>query len=70
MAKKRPSISGILVCSITGEEFEYRGYGRPPKYSPAARDEIVRQQREKARARAKAKRHAAKSEKSVQHAHV
>lgn len=45
MAKKAKSDGPrMLICEETGVSFEYRGYGRPPKFSPD-----VRESREKAR---------------------
>jgi hypothetical protein len=46
MAKRnRPSGPRKLICERTGTEFDWCGYGRPPKYCPAARKEVDRERR-------------------------
>ena len=48
MSKSKKRVPAMLICERTGVEFEYRGFGRPPKYCPAARKEVERQRRQKA----------------------
>lgn len=33
----KPATARILKCAITGREFAYLGYGRPPKYAPGVK---------------------------------
>lgn len=56
MSKSKKRVPAVLVCERTGVEFEYRGFGRPPKYSPAARKEIERERRSAAYAAKQAKK--------------
>lgn len=46
MSKKEKP--GKLVCAITGETFDYVGFGRPPKYSPAGAKIAAKQARQRA----------------------
>lgn len=45
---KKTKAPAMLICERTGVEFPYVGYGRPPKYCPAAKLEIERERRRKA----------------------
>ena len=44
-----------LICQTTGLEFTYSGRGRPPKYHPSVRGEVVKGQRKAARQKKKGK---------------
>lgn len=46
----------MCVCAVTGREFKYLGYGRPPKYHPEEKAKIVKAQRKAARIAAKENR--------------
>jgi len=48
VAKAKTSGPRILICELTGREFEYLGYGRPPKFHPDVRRERDRQRRQAA----------------------
>ena len=47
MAKTKTKTEGprILTCERTGVKFEYKGYGRPPKYCPAEAEKVRKEQR-------------------------
>jgi hypothetical protein len=32
--KAKTNAPRILICEVSGREFEYRGFGRPPKFHP------------------------------------
>lgn len=55
---KKERAPRILTCAKTGKTWEYRGFGRPPKYHPDVAAEVRAEQR---RGRAKAKRATAKA---------
>lgn len=46
MARNKPDTPRILICEATGREFEYRGYGRPPKFHPDIAKERAKQRRQ------------------------
>lgn len=48
MAKSKRKTPGMLVCERSGVQFEYRGFGRPPKYCAAVKKEIDRERRARA----------------------
>lgn len=56
MSKSKKRVPAMLICERTGVEFEYRGFGRPPKYSPEARKDIERERRQNAYAAKQAKK--------------
>jgi hypothetical protein len=56
VSKSKRRVPAMLICERTGVEFEYRGFGRPPKYCPAARKEIERERRATAYAAKQAKK--------------
>lgn len=37
--------SRVITCIVSGDVLAWKGYGRPPKYSPAVRAEIERKRR-------------------------
>lgn len=49
MAKKS-KVPAILTCAETGRTFQYRGYGRPPKYHPDVAKDVQKRQRKAAAA--------------------
>ena len=59
MARKNSaSAPRILICEQTGREFEYLGYGRPPKFHPDVAKERAKKRRQdayEAKQRAKGK---------------
>ncbi len=48
MAKKAKA-PVTLKCAETGRTFEYRGYGRPPKYHPDVVADVQKRKRKAAR---------------------
>lgn len=53
MANKTPDSPRMLTCLATGAKFPYSGKGRPPKYSPAAKADVLKSQRQDRQKKAK-----------------
>lgn len=51
----------IITCARSGRTFEYIGYGRPPKYHPDVKAEVLKEQRATARQNQKQKKAALKA---------
>lgn len=45
MAKSKKKAPLMLVCERSGQEFAYRGHGRPPKYHPEVKKQMERERR-------------------------
>lgn len=56
----------MLTCIVSGKQFPYKGYGRPPLYCPEIKAKIVAEQRKAARQKVAAKRAAEKAAKLKQ----
>lgn len=63
MAKKEKQ-PRILTCQKTGKQFEYVGYGRPPKYCPEIAAEVRKEQRKAAQKNKRAAASAARAAKT------
>jgi len=59
--KKQTEGVRVLTCERTGKKFEYSGRGRPPKYCPEARADVLKEQRAAAAKRKKPSKRAAKA---------
>lgn len=55
-SKKTKGKPRTVYCVVTGKPIEYCGFGRPPKYHPDVKAQMLAEQRKKARANQKAKR--------------
>lgn len=47
MARQRngEGVPRMITCEISGAQFEYMGYGRPPKYHPDVAKDVARKRR-------------------------
>jgi hypothetical protein len=55
-------MAGTITCARTGLVFEYRGYGRPPRYHPDARKAVQAERNRQSYNRKKARRSAMNGE--------